>query len=86
MLDTFSSPSAADRLRVAGEFLQQIPAATEVLIVGASRAAADDLARQMTITREVTFGLHRASFLELAARLGATEMTVPAGVPTPTIG
>jgi len=86
VLDTFSSSSAADRLRVAGEFLQQIPAATEVLIVGASRAAADDLARQVTITREVTFGLHRASFLELAARLAATEMARLGVAPAAALG
>ena len=57
-----------------------------MLIVGASRAAADDLARQMTITREVTFGLHRASFLELAARLGATEMARLGVAPAAALG
>lgn len=86
MLESFASPSAADRLRVAGAFLQGIPAATEVLIVGASRAAADDLARQATIAREVTFGLHRASFMELAVRLAATEMARLGVAPAATLG
>ena len=86
MLEAFSSPSAADRLRVAGAFLQDIPAATEVLIVGASRAAADDLARQATIAREVTFGLHRASFMELAVRLAATEMARLGVAPAAALG
>ena len=86
MLESFSSPSAAERLRVAAAFLADIPAATEVLIVGASRAAADDLARLATIAREVTFGLHRASFMELAVRLAATEMARLGVAPAASLG
>ncbi|HEX6212119.1 MAG TPA: hypothetical protein VF136_15155, partial [Methylomirabilota bacterium] len=79
MLETFESPWAADRLRAAEAFVERVPAATEVLIVGASRAAADDLARRVTVSRGVTFGLHRASLMELAARLATAEMA-PLGV------
>ena len=32
------------------------------------------MARQVTVARGVTFGLHRASFMQLAARLAAVEM------------
>ena len=86
VLESFSSASAAERLRAAAAFLADIPAATEVLIVGASREAADDLARQATIAREVTFGLHRASFMELAARLAATEMALLGVAPAASLG
>jgi len=78
VLETFESPSAADRLRAAAAFVDRAPG-TEVLIVGASRAAADDLARQVTVARGVTFGLHRASFMELAVRLATAELA-PLGV------
>ena len=86
MLETFASPSAADRLRTAGAFVERLPAATEVLIVGASRAAADDLARQVTVARGVTFGLHRASFMQLAARLAAAEMARLGVAPATALG
>ena len=86
MLETFVSPSAADRLRTAGAFVERVPAATEVLIVGASRAAADDLARQVTVARGVTFGLHRASFMQLAARLAAVEMARLGVAPATALG
>jgi hypothetical protein len=60
MLQTFQSSSAAERLSAAGAFLERFPPATEVLIVGASRDAADDLARWVTAARRATFGLHCA--------------------------
>src|SRR5438552_1001208 len=74
MLKVFHSSSAAERLRAARAFVERIPAATEVLIVGASRDAADDLARRVTAARGATFGLHRASLTQLAVRLAAAEM------------
>jgi CRISPR/Cas system-associated exonuclease Cas4 (RecB family) len=86
VLETFSSASAAERLRVAAGFVERVPAATEVLIVGASRAAADDLARQVTIARSVTFGLHRASFMQLAGHLAAVEMARLGVAPATALG
>jgi RecB family exonuclease len=74
VLEAFESAAAADRLRAAAVFLARIPPATEALIVAASRPAADDLARQMTATGGVSFGVHRASFTELVARLAAVEL------------
>ena len=75
MLKVFHSSSAAERLRAARAFVERVPAATEVLIVGASRDAADDLARRVTAARGATFGLHRASLTQLAARLGVAPAT-----------
>jgi len=74
MLKTFQSPSAAERLGAASAFVERFPVATEVLIVGASRDAADDLARRVTAARRATFGLHRASLTQLAVRFAAEEM------------
>src|SRR5205814_911243 len=66
-----TSASAAARLQVAGNFLRRHLPGTEIVIVGASRGAADDLAR--SIAREVgaTFGFVRFSLTELAARAAA---------------
>src|SRR5919204_3244516 len=86
MLESFHSPSAAERLRVAAEFLERLPAATEVLIVGASRDAADDLARHSTAARGATFGLHRASLLQVAARLAAGELARLGVAPATALG
>src|SRR6266480_1877837 len=74
MVETFQSPAAAQRLRAAGAFVERFPAATEVLIVGASRDAADDLARRVTAARGASFGLHRASRTQLTVRFAAAEM------------
>lgn len=46
-------------------------AGEEVLIVGATREAADDLARSIAVERGATVGLHRFSLAQLAARLAA---------------
>jgi ATP-dependent helicase/nuclease subunit B len=73
--------SAEERLRAAVEFLGGISPATEVLIVGASRDAADDLARRLTLERGATFGLHRSSLTHLAFRFAAAEMARRAVAP-----
>ncbi len=43
----------------------------EILLVGASRGAVDDFARSLARDRGATFGLHRFSLTQLAARLAA---------------
>jgi RecB family exonuclease len=86
MLETFQSPSAAARLGAAVAFVERFPAATEVLIVGASRDAADDLARRVTAARGATFGLHRASLTQLAARLAAAEVARLGVAPATALG
>ena len=66
------SASAASRLAAARAFLDRLPPAAEVLVVGASRGAADDFARDLSRSRGATFGLYRFSLTELAARAAAT--------------
>jgi ATP-dependent helicase/nuclease subunit B len=72
MLRVLLSTSAAARLDSARTFLRQLPPATETLVVGATRGAADDLVRSVARDTGATFGLTRFSFTELAARAAAT--------------
>ena len=66
-----TSTSAAARLEAARAFLSGRPPATEQVIVGASRGAADDLARAVARQSGSTFGITRFSLTELAARAAA---------------
>jgi RecB family exonuclease len=86
MLELFQSPSAAERLRIAHAFIARFPAATEILIVGASRDAVDDLVRRITLTRGATFGLHRVGFMQFVVRLATAEMAVRSVAPTTSLG
>jgi len=74
MLRVVTSTSAASRLDAARHFLAGRPPASELVIVGASRGAADDLARAIARSAGATFGLHRFSLTELAARAAAAMM------------
>jgi ATP-dependent helicase/nuclease subunit B len=86
MLELFQSASAAARLDTASAFLGRFAADTQVLIVGASRDAADDLARRLTATRGATFGLQRASLTQAAVRFAAVEMARLAMAPATALG
>ena len=62
------SASAADRLSGARDLIRACAPGTRVLIVGASRGAADDLAREVAASVPATFGLQRLSLTQLAAK------------------
>ncbi|HEX7798154.1 MAG TPA: PD-(D/E)XK nuclease family protein [Vicinamibacterales bacterium] len=68
MIRVVRSTSAASRLAQAAEFLESRPPFSEVVVVGASRGAADDLARAVAHRLGATFGILRFSLTELAAR------------------
>lgn len=74
MVRVVSSTSAAARLAAAREFLTRHPPGSEVLVVGASHGAADDLVRAFARSQGATFGLARFSLTELAARAAATRV------------
>jgi len=80
------SASGAARVEAAREFLTSLPAGSEVLLVAASRDAADDLARHVTRAAGASFGIHRASLVQLAARLAAAELARHGAAPTSAIG
>jgi hypothetical protein len=62
------SASAADRLALACDVVRGCAPGTRLLIVGASRGAADDLARRVAASVPATFGLQRLSLTQLAAK------------------
>ncbi len=80
------SPSSRVRLKAAGSFLQEFAPATEVLLVGASRGAIDDLAREVAAESGATFGLHRFSLTQLASRLGAPVLAAAGLSPSTSLG
>ena len=80
------SGSAAVRLREARRFLDQFEPGAEVLLLGASRGSVDDLARAISLERGATFGLHRLSFTQLAARLAVMELASRDRAPTTNLG
>jgi ATP-dependent helicase/nuclease subunit B len=80
------SGSAAVRLREARRFVDQFEPGAEVLLLGASRGSVDDLARAISLKRGATFGLHRLSFTQLAARLAVMELASRDLAPTTTLG
>ena len=69
-----TSPSSAVRIGAARQFLDNLPSGRETLIVASSRGAADDLARRAARERGASFGWHRFSVLQLAARLAITDL------------
>jgi ATP-dependent helicase/nuclease subunit B len=68
------SASARVRLEAAGAFVAECPAATEVLVVGATREAADDFCRGVAVARGATFGLHRFTLGQLASRIATATL------------
>ena len=80
------SASASIRLHEARKFLDTFSPGTEVLLLGASRGAVDDLARTIAMEKGATFGLHRLSFTQLAARLAAAELAANGHAPSSALG
>jgi hypothetical protein len=78
---TVVSASGRVRLEAAAAFLARWPAATEVLVVGATREAADDLCRQVAATRGATFGFHRFTLTQLASRIAAPARAARGATP-----
>ena len=70
----YPSAAAVARIAAAHRFLDTVSLATEVLLVGASRDAVDDFARELSARRGATFGLHRFSLRQLAARVASTQL------------
>jgi hypothetical protein len=80
------SSSAAVRLDAAAAFLRDLPPRKPVTIVGATRGAADDLARALAVTRLATFGLHRLSLTQLAARTAIVALARDGVAPSTWLG
>ncbi len=70
-LRIIEASDAARRLAEARAWISARAGGPGVLIVSASRGAADDIARSVALGRGGAIGLHRFSFTQLAARLAA---------------
>jgi ATP-dependent helicase/nuclease subunit B len=86
MLRVLQSPSAAERITVAAEFIRSFAAATELLLVGSSREAVDELVRGLAQASGATFGLHRFSLTQLAARLATPKLALDGLAPATSLG
>ena len=69
-----SSPAAYARLDAVQSFIEGLPPSLELLLVGHTREAVDDVARDVTRSRGASFGVHRFSMRQLASRLAAIEL------------
>src|SRR5262245_45696151 len=74
VIRVIESAEGRERTDAAVAFLAALPASTEAWVVAASREAADDLVRRVTVSSGASFGIHRASLLQLAALLAAPEL------------
>jgi hypothetical protein len=70
----------------AAEFIRSFPAATELVLVGSSREAVDDLVRGLARTSGATFGLHRFSLTQFAARLAIGKLAAAGVAPSSAVG
>ena len=86
MLRAVLSTSAAVRLDAAAAFLRQFPASTEIVIVAATRGAADDFVRGLARRSPATFGLTRFGLTELAARSAVLTSALPRRAPATQTG
>src|SRR5262245_40255758 len=80
------SPSAAERLAYARSAVSRCSPGSPVLIVGASRGAADDLARDIAVSVPATFGVQRLSLMQLAARTALAALANEDATPSTWLG
>jgi hypothetical protein len=80
------SSQSADRLASARDLVRGCRPGTRVLIVGASRGAADDLAREVAMASRATFGLDRLSLTQLAARSALVALAADGRTPSTGLG
>ena len=85
-LHLFVSASAADRLARARDAVRACPPGHRVLIVGATRGAADDLAREVAAAAGATFGIQRLSLTQLAARTAIVSLAAEGATPSTWLG
>src|SRR5687767_334136 len=74
------------RLREARAFVADRLTRGDVMVIGATRGAADDLARAIARSVGATIGLHRLSLTQLAARLAAPSLAVGGRTPATGLG
>jgi hypothetical protein len=86
MFRILESTSSTERIAGAAEFIRSFPPATELLIIGVSRDAPDDFVCGLARSAGATFGLHRFSTTQFAARLAIGKLAAAGVAPTPAVG
>ena len=86
MVRLVESASTELRLAEARAFVQSRVGKGDLLLVGASRGAVDDLARSVAVGSGATIGLHRFSLTQLAARLAAPVLAADRRAPSTYLG
>ena len=80
------SAASAERLAAARNLLRNVRPGSRVLLVGASRGAADDLARSVAAAGQATFGIERLSLTQLAARTAISPLAASGLAPSTYLG
>jgi ATP-dependent helicase/nuclease subunit B len=78
----FSSPSASERIAAARRALGAVLPGAQAVIVGATRAAADELAMSIAAERGGLFGITRVGYQELITRLALPALASDGLSPT----
>ena len=86
MIRVVESASTELRLAEARAFVRERVGRGDLLLVGASRGAVDDLARSVATECGATIGLHRFSLTQLAARLAAPILATDRRAPATYLG
>ena len=86
MLHALVSASAGHRLAAATRFIDGLGPAVEVVIVAPTREAADDFCRGLAVARGATFGLHRFTLGQLAARAAGVSLAARGLAPSTPLG
>jgi hypothetical protein len=81
MVKALISTAASDRLAGATQFLSQFSSSTEILVISDTRAAADDFVRHYAREKGGTFGLHRFSLAQFAARTSVLKLAANSQLP-----
>ncbi len=85
-LQVFIAPSAQARVDAARGRLRQLDLGASVLIVGATRAAADELTFAIAVERGGLFGVTRTGYAELATRLALPSLARQGRSPAGALG
>ena len=82
----FVSSSGARRIEAVEAFLCSLDPGREALLVGATRDAADDVARDLALRRDALFGVYRTGWRELITRLAIPSMANAGLAPASSLG
>lgn len=80
------SSVASERLSAAAGFLSECPHSTQIYVIGGTRAAADEFARQYARLHGATFGIDRFSLIQLAARISTLRLAADDQTPCSALG